>query len=95
MIGSGNLEYMDGAFLPVELSMNFGFFFFFYREGMMRDGILFQILKSLQENSGILMDIPTENEILGISRRISEETENLCFLGISSEYTDVFLGKNR
>ncbi|KAF3530104.1 hypothetical protein DY000_02042504 [Brassica cretica] len=29
--------------------------------------------ESLQENSGILTDIPTENEILGISRGISEE----------------------
>ncbi|KAF3551032.1 hypothetical protein DY000_02009210 [Brassica cretica] len=28
---------------------------------------------SLQENSDILTDIPTENEILGISRGISEE----------------------
>ncbi|CAF1705405.1 unnamed protein product [Brassica napus] len=33
--------------------------------------------QTLQENSGILTDIPTENEILGISRRISEETQNL------------------
>ncbi|CDY71839.1 BnaCnng74750D [Brassica napus] len=31
---------------------------------------------TLQENSGILTDIPTENEILGISRGISEETQN-------------------
>ncbi|KAF2578201.1 hypothetical protein F2Q68_00002048 [Brassica cretica] len=29
--------------------------------------------ESLQENSGILTDIPTENEILGISRGISED----------------------
>jgi len=29
--------------------------------------------QALQENSGILTDIPTENEILGISREISEE----------------------
>ncbi|KAF3552537.1 hypothetical protein DY000_02004868 [Brassica cretica] len=28
---------------------------------------------TLQENSDILTDIPTENKILGISRRISEE----------------------
>ncbi|KAF3526155.1 hypothetical protein F2Q69_00047780 [Brassica cretica] len=28
---------------------------------------------TLQENSGILTDIPTENKILGISRRISED----------------------
>ncbi|KAF3490391.1 hypothetical protein F2Q69_00052195 [Brassica cretica] len=36
---------------------------------------------TLQENNGILTDIPTENEILGISR------------GISSEYTDGILRK--
>ena len=42
------------------------------------------IQHTLQENSGILTDIPTENEILGISRGISEETQNL----VSSEYTD-------
>ncbi|WZZ66656.1 hypothetical protein YC2023_078026 [Brassica napus] len=29
--------------------------------------------ETLQENSGILTDIPTENEILGISRGISED----------------------
>ncbi|KAF3596895.1 hypothetical protein DY000_02020758 [Brassica cretica] len=29
--------------------------------------------KTLQENSGILTDIPTENEFLGISRGISED----------------------
>ncbi|WZZ59969.1 hypothetical protein YC2023_060076 [Brassica napus] len=38
---------------------------------------------TLQENSGILTDIPTENEILGISRRgNSEETQNW----VSSEF---------
>ncbi len=31
---------------------------------------------TLQENSGILTDIPTENEILGIYRGNSEETQN-------------------
>ncbi|KAF2565244.1 hypothetical protein F2Q68_00027198 [Brassica cretica] len=31
------------------------------------------IAYTLQENSGILMDIPTENKILGISRGISED----------------------
>ncbi|KAF3489770.1 hypothetical protein F2Q69_00057052 [Brassica cretica] len=61
------------------------------------------VLPALQENSGILTDIPTENEILGIYRGISkmkssEYTEEfprkfrgntkLGFLGISSEYTD-------
>ncbi|KAF3519305.1 hypothetical protein DY000_02061148 [Brassica cretica] len=30
-------------------------------------------MDSLQENNGILTDIPTENEILGISRGISED----------------------
>ncbi|KAL0789485.1 hypothetical protein Bca101_005731 [Brassica carinata] len=39
---------------------------------------------SLQENSDIQTDIPTENEILGIYRGISEETQNW----VSSEYTD-------
>ena len=43
---------------------------------------------SLQENSGILTDIPTENEILRISRGISEETQNW----VSSEKTDEFRG---
>uniref|UniRef100_A0A0D3AAM8 CCHC-type domain-containing protein n=1 Tax=Brassica oleracea var. oleracea TaxID=109376 RepID=A0A0D3AAM8_BRAOL len=50
---------------------------------------------ALQENSGILTDIPTENEILGISRGIFEEFPRIFrgnskfgFLGISSEYTD-------
>ncbi|KAF3602942.1 hypothetical protein F2Q69_00035509 [Brassica cretica] len=48
---------------------------------------------TLQENSGILTDIPTENEILGISRGISEETQNW----VSSEFPrniprDRFLG---
>ena len=33
-----------------------------------------EIHGTLQENSGILTDILTENEILGISRGISEET---------------------
>ncbi|WZZ64537.1 hypothetical protein YC2023_075907 [Brassica napus] len=37
---------------------------------------------SLQENSGIQTDIPTENEILGISSGYSEETQNL----VSSEF---------
>ncbi|KAF3572146.1 hypothetical protein F2Q69_00060110 [Brassica cretica] len=31
------------------------------------------VFVTLQENSGILTDIPTENEILGISRGISED----------------------
>ena len=54
---------------------------------------------ALQENSDILTDIPTENEILGIYRRNSEETTvrrniprkfrgKLC----SSEKTDEFRG---
>uniref|UniRef100_A0A0D3CEE9 Peptidase C1A papain C-terminal domain-containing protein n=1 Tax=Brassica oleracea var. oleracea TaxID=109376 RepID=A0A0D3CEE9_BRAOL len=43
--------------------------------GRAMKGSIWSILP-LQENSGILTDIPTENEILGISR------------GISSEYTD-------
>ncbi|CDY63536.1 hypothetical protein HID58_071299 [Brassica napus] len=41
---------------------------------------------ALQENSGILTDIPTENEILGISRGISEEIPRKH--KVSSEYTD-------
>ena len=44
------------------------------------------IYDALQENSGILTDIPTENEILGIYRGISEETQNWG----SSEKTDEF-----
>ncbi|KAF3563805.1 hypothetical protein DY000_02015379 [Brassica cretica] len=32
-----------------------------------------ELYKTLQENSGILTDIPMENEILGISRGISED----------------------
>ena len=32
-----------------------------------------QSIATLQENSGILTDIPTENEIFGISRGISED----------------------
>ncbi|KAF2549015.1 hypothetical protein F2Q70_00020968 [Brassica cretica] len=50
----------------------------------------------LQENSGILRDIPTENEILGISRGISEEIPRKHkigfprnFLGIPRKYQSV------
>ncbi|CAN6915155.1 unnamed protein product [Brassica oleracea] len=35
--------------------------------------IKYSVNLPLQENSGILTDIPTENEILGISRGISED----------------------
>uniref|UniRef100_A0A0D3BX47 Uncharacterized protein n=2 Tax=Brassica oleracea TaxID=3712 RepID=A0A0D3BX47_BRAOL len=41
---------------------------------------------SLQENIGILTDIPTENEILGISRGISEETLRKPKIWVSSEF---------
>ncbi|KAF3598921.1 hypothetical protein F2Q69_00038722 [Brassica cretica] len=37
---------------------------------------------ALQENSGILTDIPTENEILGIYRGISEEIPRKHKIGV-------------
>ncbi|KAF2578884.1 hypothetical protein F2Q68_00005196 [Brassica cretica] len=43
-------------------------------------------LGSLQENSGILTDILTENEILGISRGISEEIPRKPKIWVSSEF---------
>ncbi|KAL0752967.1 hypothetical protein Bca101_090635 [Brassica carinata] len=41
---------------------------------------------SLQENIGILTDIPTENEFLGISRGISEEISRKPKIWVSSEF---------
>ena len=43
---------------------------------------------ALQENSDILTDIPTENEILRIYRGISEENSEETQNWVSSEYTD-------
>ena len=44
-----------------------------WKTGLAQRYVAPMLSQSLQENSGILTDIPTENEILGISRGISEE----------------------
>ena len=49
---------------------------------------------ALQENIVILTDIPTENDILGIFRRISEEIPRKPKIWVSSEYTDEILRKS-
>ncbi|KAF3604484.1 hypothetical protein F2Q69_00037230 [Brassica cretica] len=53
------------------------------------------LLISMGENSGILTDIPTENEILGIYRGISEEIPRKHKIGVprkcvSSEFRRIF-----
>ena len=45
---------------------------------------------TLQENSGILTDIPTENEILGISRGISEEISRKHKIGFPRNFLGIY-----
>ncbi|KAF3540373.1 hypothetical protein F2Q69_00021276 [Brassica cretica] len=47
-------------------------------------------LDTLQENSGILTDIPTENEILGISRGISEEILRKHKIGFPRNFLGIY-----
>ena len=46
--------------------------------------------QSLQENSGILTDIPTENEILGIYRGISEEIPRKHKIGFPRNFLGIY-----
>ncbi|KAF3500353.1 hypothetical protein F2Q69_00041676 [Brassica cretica] len=46
--------------------------------------------QSLQENSGILTDIPTENEILGIYRGISEEIPRKHKIGVPRNFLGIY-----
>ncbi|KAF3604212.1 hypothetical protein F2Q69_00034201 [Brassica cretica] len=54
--------------------------------------VLHPMFVTLQENSGILTDIPTENEILGIYRGISEEIPRKHKIGVPRKKTDEFRG---
>ncbi|KAF2566206.1 hypothetical protein F2Q70_00025529 [Brassica cretica] len=55
-------------------------------------GQFYGLLKgiTLQENSGILTDIPTENEILGISRGISEEIPRKHKIGFPQNFLGIY-----
>ena len=46
--------------------------------------------ETLQENSGILTDIPTENEILGIYRGISEEIPRKQKIGVPRNFLEIY-----
>ncbi|KAF2603835.1 hypothetical protein F2Q70_00027542 [Brassica cretica] len=47
-------------------------------------------MSALQENSGILTDIPTENEILGISRGISEKIPRKHKIGFPRNFLGIY-----
>ncbi|WZZ49881.1 hypothetical protein YC2023_049988 [Brassica napus] len=53
-------------------------------------GYLQVLILPLQENSGILTDIPTENEILGIYRGISEEIPRKHKIGFPQNFLGIY-----
>ncbi|KAF3521581.1 hypothetical protein F2Q69_00048630 [Brassica cretica] len=56
----------------------------------MSDQVFSSVKVTLQENSGILTDIPTENEILGIYRGISEEIPRKHKIGIPRNFLGIY-----
>ncbi|KAF3552982.1 hypothetical protein F2Q69_00012377 [Brassica cretica] len=91
-----SLDWLENMWSWVEnLDLFVSIMWFILQINCFLDCIVYDLVCSLQENIGILTDIPTENEILGISRGISEDIPRIFrgntkfgFLGICSEHTD-------